>query len=383
MNIPIWPGSSSFSPGNTPFGFYDNELDFQTDSDKFALFASRRLGYPLVEIELQDLNFYTAFEEAVTTYGNEIYAYKVADNLLTYEGAPSTTSPGNEELVEPNFANIVRLSHQYGEESGVGGNVTYKKGILTLEANKQNYDLNAWAESEGIEGGIEIKRIYYEAPPAINRYFDPYVGSGTGMMQMLDGFGWGGYSPAINFMLMPISYDMQTIEAIEFNDQIRKSQYSFELVNNQLKIFPIPKTSGMTHLCFQYIKLDDRNQPYVDRYGKEIITNVSNVPFENPNYNKINSIGRQWIFEYALALTKEILGYVRGKYSQIPIPGADMTLNQDALISAATSEKERLIEKLRTYLETTSREKLLEKKANEAEHQNKTMGQAPMNIFIG
>ena len=383
MNIPVWPGSSSFSPGNTPFGFYDNELDFQQDTDKFAVFASRRLGYPLVEIELQDLNFYAAFEEAVTTYCNEIYAYKVADNLLTYEGNPTTTPPGNEELVEPNFGNIVRLSNQYGEESGVGGNVTYYKGILPLEANKQNYDLNAWAESEGIEGGIEIKRIYYEAPPAINRYFDPYVGSGTGMMQMLDGFGWGGYSPAINFMLMPISYDMQTIQAIEFNDQIRKSQYSFELVNNQLKIFPIPKTSGMTHLCFQYIKLDDRNQPYVDRYGKEIITNVSNVPFENPNYNKINSIGRQWIFEYALALTKEILGYVRGKYSTVPIPGADMTLNQDALISAATSEKERLIEKLRTYLETTSREKLLEKKANEAEHQNKTMGQAPMNIFIG
>ena len=383
MNIPVWPGSSSFSPGNTPFGFYDNELDFQTDIDKFSVFASRRLGYPLVEIELQDLNFYAAFEEAITTYGNEVYAYKVADNLLSYEGAPASTAPGNEELVQENFANIVRLAHQYGEEAGVGGNVTYHKGILPLTASRQNYDLTAWAESEGIEVGIEIKRVYYEAPPAITRYFDPYVGSGTGMMQMLDGFGWGGYSPAINFMLMPISYDMQTIQAIEFNDQIRKSQYTFELVNNQLKIFPIPKTSGMTNLCFEYILLDDRNQPYVDRNGREIITNVSNVPFENPNYNKINSIGRQWIFEYALAVTKEILGYVRGKYSTVPIPGADMTLNQDALIAAATTEKERLIEKLRAYLETTSREKLLEKKANEAEFQNKTMGQAPMNIFIG
>ena len=383
MNIPVWPGSSSFSPGNTPFGFYDNELDFQQDTDKFAVFASRRLGYPLVEIELQDLNFYAAFEEAVTTYGNEIYAYKVADNLLSYEGNPTTIPAGNNELVEPNFGNIVRLSNQYGEESGVGGNVTYYKGILPLEANKQNYDLNAWSKSEGIEGGIEIKRIYYEAPPAITRYFDPFVGSGTGMMQMLDNFGWGGYSPAINFMLMPISYDMQTIQAIEFNDQIRKSQYTFELVNNQLKIFPMPVTSGITNLCFEYIKLDERNQPYMDRKGRDIITNVSNVPFENPNYNKINSIGRQWIFEYALAITKEILGYVRGKYSTLPIPGADMTLNQDALIAAATSEKERLIEKLRAYLETTSREKLLEKKANEAEHQNKTMGQAPMNIFIG
>ena len=383
MNIPVWPGSSSFSPGNTPFGFYDNELDFQQDTDKFAVFASRRLGYPLVEIELQDLNFYAAFEEAITTYGNEIYAYKVADNLLTYEGNPTTIQPGNDELVEPNFGNIVRLSNQYGEESGVGGNVTYYSGSLKLYPNQQNYDLNQWAKDNNIKGGIEIKRIYYEAPPAINRYFDPYVGTGTGMMQMLDGFGWGGYSPAINFMLMPISYDMQTIQAIEFNDQIRKSQYSFELVNNHLKIFPIPKTSGMDRLHFQYIKLDDRNYPYVDRDGRDIITNVSNVPFENPNYNKINSIGRQWIFEYALAITKEILGYVRGKYSTIPIPGADMTLNQDALITAATSEKERLIEKLRNYLESTSREKLLEKKANEAEHQNKTMGQAPMNIFIG
>ena len=383
MNIPVWPGSSSFSPGNTPFGFYDTELDFQTDADKFSVFASRRLGYPLVEIELQDLNFYAAFEEAITTYGNEVYAYKVADNLLTYEGNPSTIPAGNDELVEPNFGNIVRLSHQYGEESGVGGNVTYYSGSLKLEPNKQCYDLNAWAKDNNIEGGIEIKRIYYEAPPAINRYFDPYVGSGTGMMQMLDNFGWGGYSPAINFMLMPINYDMQVIQQIEFNDQIRKAQYTFELINNQLKIFPIPRTSGMTDLWFQYIKIDDRNYPYMDRNDRDIITNVSNVPFENPNYNKINSIGRQWIFEYALALTKEILGYVRGKYSTLPIPGADMTLNQDALIAAATSEKEKLIEKLRNYLDTTSREKLLEKKANEAEHQNKTMGQAPMNIFIG
>ena len=350
MNIPIWPGSSSFSPGNTPFWFYDNETDFQTDADKFSVFASRRIGYPLVEIELQDVNFYAAFEEAITTYGNEVYASKVADDLLSYEGAPTTIQPGNKELVNPNFANLVLLSHQYGEEAGAGGNVTYYSGSLKLEPNQQCYDLTQWAIDNGIEGGIEIKRIYYEAPPAINRYFDPYVGSGTGMMQMLDNFGWGGYSPAINFMLMPINYDLQVIQQIEFNDQIRKAQYTFELINNQLKIFPIPRTSGMDHLWFQYIKLEDRNQPYVDRFGKEIITNVSNVPFENPNYNKINSIGRQWVFEYALALTKEILGYVRGKYSTVPIPGADMTLNQDALIAAATSEKEILIEKLRTYL---------------------------------
>ena len=383
-NIPIWPGSSSFFPGDTPFGFYDNDFQFQTDTDKFAKFAAQRLGYPLVEIELQDINFYTAFEEAITTYGNELYAYQVSDNLLTFQGATSSINPANEELPQESFSEVVRLSNQYGTAAGVGGTVTFHKGILPLEAGKQIYDLNEWAISESIEGRIEVKKVYYEAPPAIMRYFDPYAGTGVGMQQMMDAFGFGSFSPAINFMLMPINFDMQKIQAIEFNDQIRKSQYTFELKNNQLKIFPIPIQRNVTNLCFEYIKLDDIiNQPYYDRNGREIITNASNVPYENPNYTRINSVGRQWIFEYGLAIVKEMLGYVRGKYSQIPIPGSEVTLNQSDLISAATSEKTALIERLRTYFESTSRKTLLQKKAEEGEAQSKTLGQAPMTIYIG
>jgi len=305
MNIPIWPGSSSFFPGDTPFGFYDNDYQFQQDADKFAKFAAQRLGYPLVEVELQDINFYTALEDAVTTYGNELYAYQVADNLLTFQGNPLTIAPANNKPVQETLANVVLLSNQYGTEAGVGGKVTYHSGSIQLEAGKQEYNMNEWAISQSISGGIEIKRIYYEAPPAIMRYFDPYAGTGTGMMQMLDSFGWGSYSPAINFMLMPINYDLQKIQAIEFNDQIRKSQYTFELVNNQLKIFPIPIVHYQT-LWFQYVKLDETRQPYADISGSVIVT-PGDVPYENPTYSNINSIGRSWIFEYALALAKEML----------------------------------------------------------------------------
>jgi hypothetical protein len=382
MNIPIWPGSSSFQPGDTPFGFYDNDAQFQTDADKFAKFAAQRLGYPLVEVELQDINFYTALEEAVTTYGNELYAYQVAENLLTFQGAPTTIPPGNNELVQENMAAIVRLSNQYGEEAGVGGTVTWRTGSLRLTAGKQNYDMNQWAIDNNIQGRIEIKRIFYEAPPAITRYFDPYAGTGTGMMQMLDSFGWGSYSPAINFMLMPISYDMQKIQSIELNDQIRKSQYTFELVNNQLRLFPIPIVH-YHELRFEYILDSDRNQPYVDRNNQSLITNASNVPYNNPTYTAINSIGRQWIFEYGLGIVKEILGYVRGKYSTIPIPGAEITLNQGDLISAATNEKQSLIERLRAYFDTTSRKTLLANKAEEAQSQMSILTDVPMTIFIG
>jgi hypothetical protein len=382
MNIPIWPGSSSFQPGETPFGFYDYDPQFQTDADKFAKFASQRLGYPLVEVELQDINFYTAFEEAITTYGNELYAYQVAENLLTFQGASTTIAPGNNELVQENLSNVILLSNQYGTEAGVGGTVSWRTGSIALTAGKQNYDMNQWALDNDIQGRIEIKRVFYEAPPAITRYFDPYAGTGTGMMQMMDSFGWGSYSPAINFMLMPISYDMQKIQAIEFNDQIRKSQYSFELVNNQLRLFPIP-ISHYHELRFEYILNSDRNNPYVPKNGQNIITNASNVPFNNPTYNTINSIGRQWIFELALAIVKEILGYVRGKYSSIPIPGAEVTLNQSDLITSATADKTALIERLRAYFDTTSRKTLLENKASEAESQRNILADVPMVIFVG
>lgn len=381
-NIPIWNGSSTFTPGETPFGFYDNDLQFQVDIDKFAVFASRRLGYPIVEIELQDLNFYAAFEEAITTYGNEIYAYQVAENLLTLQGAPTNAAPGNNELVQGSLSNVILLSNQYGTEAGVGGTVSWYTGSLTLTPGVQNYDMKSWATSQNIQGGIEIKRIFYENTPAITRYFDPYAGAGAGMMSLMDSMGFGGYSPAMNFMLMPLSYDMQKFQMIEFNDQIRKSQYSFELVNNMLRIFPIPN-GGVDTLRFEYILLSDRNQPYVERNGQSIITNASNVPYTNPTYTTINSIGRQWVFEYGLAIVKEILGYVRGKYSTIPIPGSEVTLNQGDLISAATTEKQALIERLRAYLDTTSRKVLLENKSLEAEYQNKTIAQVPMTIFIG
>jgi hypothetical protein len=382
-NAQIWPGSSSFFPGDTPFGFYDYDYQFQTDADKVADFCARRLGYPLVDVELQATNFYTAFEEAVTTYGNEIYAFKVRQDFLSMEGA-STGSNLNNAVIQPNFGAIVRMSSQYGEEAGVGGTVSWHTGSFHTKAGQQDYDMTAWANaSASLSAGdtIEIKRVFYESPPAIVRYFDPYAGTGTGMMNMLDTFGWGNYSPAINFLLMPINYDLQKIQAIEFNDQIRKSQYSFELVNNRLRLFPIP-TVDEGKMFFEYIKNSERNVVTMPS-SSALISNVSNVPYTNPKYTQINSIGRQWIFEYTLSLVKEMLGYVRGKYGTIPIPGAEVTLNHADLITAATSEKNLLLDRLRTYLEETSREKLLERRSLEADYKQKELNLVPQPIFIG
>ena len=251
-NIPIWPGSSSFTTGSTPFGFYDTDAEFQVDADKVSNFCARRLGYPLVEVELQDISFYAAFEEAITTYGNELYAYKIRDNQLSLEGA-STDETINDAIITPSFEPIVKLTEQYGAEAGTGGNVPYYKGSIPLTGSVQDYDLKQWAKNEGITGSIEIKRVFYQSTPAIVKYFDPYSGTGFGYQSLFDSFGFGGMSPAINYLMMPLNYDLQTIQAIELNQQIRRSNYSFEIKDNNVRLFPIP-TTGSANLHFEYIR---------------------------------------------------------------------------------------------------------------------------------
>ena len=389
MNIPIWPGSSSFDPKGTPtptpFGFYDDDYDFQQDADKFATFASRRLGYPIMDVELQDIHFYTSFEEAVTTYGNEVFAFKIRENQLSLEGADASVDATN-STITPGLGNIIRLSKQYGAEAGSGGNVTWHTGSVALRANVQDYDLNAWAKERGLDrkGGIEIKRVFFEAPPAVSQYYDPIAGTGFGFQGLMGTLGFAGLSPATSQLMAPLSSDIQTLQAIEMNQQVRKSNYSFELINNQLRVFPIP--NGSANMRFEYIINDERIDASESEGNDAVanrVTSVLDAPYSNPTYARINAPGRQWIYEYALAFVRETLGDVRNKYSQIPIPNAEVQLNGDDLISQGREDRFKLIERLREYLEQTSRRKLLERRADESDFRSKELNQVPMTIYVG
>ena len=182
---------------------------------------------------------------------------------------------------------------------------------------------------------------------------------------------------------MPLSFDIANIQAIEMNNQVRLSNYTFQLINNRLKIFPIPGDPDHgVQLWFNYINLEERANAAITQAGGKI-TNISKMNYTNPVYSQINSIGRAWIFEYTLALSKEILGLIRGKYSTVPIPGAEVTLNQSDLLSQASAEKETLLTKLRDYFDTTSRQSLLERRAAETTARQTEINQVPMTIYIG
>jgi hypothetical protein len=399
-NIPIWPGSSSFHPGDTPFGFYDHDIEFEKDADKVSNFCALRLGYPLVEIELQDKNFYAAFEEAITIYGNELYAYKIRENYLSLEGAKNTVNIAS-TIVTPNLGRIIDYSEQYGSEAGTGGNVPWHKMAVPLTASIQDYDLDALAKINGFKenNDLEIMRVFYEGPPASAYWADSYGGYGFGLggtvagidgLGGLDGTGMGGY------LMMPLNYDMALIQQIELNDMVRISNYSFEMHNNVLRVFPIPslnsyQPSGSNsssldcgNMWVEFLLKSERSSAslVLDEFDEKIKT-VAEVPYENPRYERINSIGRSWIFEMTLAICKEMLGYVRGKYETVPIPNAEITLNQASLLQAARDEKEALLTQLRAYFDETSREKLLERRTAESDFVMKELDRVPRVIYIG
>ena len=400
-NIPIWPGSSSFHPGDTPFGFYDNDLEFEKDADKVANFCALRLGYPLVEIELQAKNFYAAFEEAVTIYGNELYAYKIRENYLTLEGVDNKINI-NETIVTPNLGRIIDYSEQYGSEAGTGGNVPWHKMAVPLTASVQDYDLDVLAAQNGFnkENDIEIMRVFFEAPPASQYWANAYDGFGFGLggsvaaglngVGGLGGLGYGG-----GYLMMPLNYDMQIIQQIELNDTVRISNYSFEMHDNVLRVFPRPQVMnyqapesgselGCGNMWVEFLSKSQRSSAslQLDEFDEKIKT-VAEVPYKNPHYERINSIGRSWIFEMTLAICKEMLGYVRGKYETVPIPNAEITLNQADLLQAARDEKAALLEQLRAYFDETSREKLLERRSMESNFVMEELDRVPRVIYIG
>ena len=386
-NIPIWPGSASFSEvnGNTPFGLYDTDLTFVTASVNTADWCAKRLGYPLTDIELQNINFFACFEEAVSEYGAQVNTYNIRDNMVNLFGS-ATGSNLTQKKVSSNMGGLIELAEEYGTEAGSGGNITYYTGSIAVVSGSQIYDLadsNVVSYESGTPGTdtIEVKRIFHDAPPAIVKYFDPFVGTGLGSQQMLETFGWGNYSPGVSFMMMPMYADILRMQAIEFNDQIRKSAYSFELINNRIKLFPSPNGSNFTKVWFQYIKKSDRSNALKGATGT--VSDFSNVPYQNVVYNRINAVGKQWIRKYTLALSKEMLGYIRGKYSGIPIPNAEVTLNGADLISAGQTEKEGLITELKEILDTMSRQMQLERKAAESTALQDQFNKIPLKIYVG
>ena len=404
-NKPIWPGSSSFTTGSTPFGFFDTDSMFQKHADSFAKYAAQHIGYPIMDIELLDINFYTAFEAAVMEYSNQVNQVNIVNNLMNTLGIQTGSgfmsgSSFTGQQIGNSFGYISKLSKAYGTEADSGGTAKWYKAKVDMIPGQQTYSIRtAVSKSLGINltntSSIEIKRVLHNPPPAIVRYFDPFVGTGLGSQHLLDSFGFGGMSPSISFMMMPIHADLLRLQSIEFNDQIRKSHYTFEVHGDDIKFWPVP-TSGTGSasstifygsVWFEFLFEEDKNNDAL-LFGntaliKGAVSDASNIPYTYQTYSSINDMGRAWIIKYGSALAKEMLGFVRGKYSSIPIPNSEITLNGSELISQGQTEKGELITQLREFLDKMTKEQMLTRQNTEATQMNEILAKVPLKIYVG
>ncbi len=402
-NKPIWPGSSSFAPGKTPFGFFDNDTAFQSEADSFAVFAANHVGYPIMDVELLDINFYTAFETAVIEYSNQVNQNNIVNNLINTLGVDTGSSFLTGDgftgaLVGGNLGYITKLSKTYGTEADSGGNVKWHTASIDVQDGQQTYSIRkAVSASLGVDitnnNGIEIRKVLHNTPPAIVRYFDPFVGTGLGSQQLLDAFDFGGFSPSVNFMMMPLHMDLFRIQTIEMNDRIRKSAFSFEIHGDDIKLYPVPGTQGTIStpfydkVWFEFMYEKDKTNDGI-LFGNSallngVVTDASNIPYSYQKYTNINDMGRSWIYRYGAAQVKETLGYIRSKYSNVPIPGGEVTLNGGDLVSQGQSEKEALITQLREFLEKLTKEQMLTRQGAEATQQMEILSKVPLKIYIG
>jgi hypothetical protein len=384
--------SSSLMP--TPFGIYDNDTDFRNDAPRTSIWVAKRLGYPIVNIELDNEQIWACFEEATSEYSAQVNQFNLRNNLDILRGQPKgKVANYSQTLVDGSFLpTTVRMAQQYGTLAGVGGATAIKKAYVDLTSSVQTYNL--MSSSVDVETGrnfsqifsgsstIDVTKVFHEAVPAITRFFDPYSVGAQGTLNLISELGFGNYSPAAQFLMMPLYEDVMRMQQIEFNDHIRKSQHTFNIVDNKLEIFPIPTGTGMSRVYFEYMSRDEFEHDS-QTVQADSLSDYSDIPYNFIQYSNINEVGKQWIRKYTLALTKELLGAIREKYSSVPIPDGEVSLDGAALRAEAQVEKDELVKQLRENLEEMSRIKVMENKAHESTHQQEMLRKVPLKLYVG
>lgn len=376
-----WPGTSTFVAGKTPFGYFDNDPTFQSEIDKFSKWAAMRLGYPITDVELIDLNFYAAYEESILHFAEILHSSQAKDILLDLKGSPILSNSNLANVyIQPSLKGIFKLSDQYGKAGPSGGKQNWYSGSINLEPGRQVYELDNSTDTD-LEIGdpasdkFTIKKIFHNRPPASKRMY----GVNT---YNLEEFGFDDASEA-EMVMMPLNYSLQLMQAIELNDEIIKSGYSFKLTGNRIQIFPIPSSTGK--LWFNYILDSEDIESLLESTlggSNTTISDISNIPFGIVSYSALNSISKSWIRRYALSTAKEMLGLIRSKYSTLPIPDSEITLNGEALVDQAKTEMEAMNTELRELMDALGHQAQMEKRTAESAALMDQLAAVPMKIYI-
>ena len=397
-----------------PYGIYVTKAPTDAAATAFkegaadqVSYVYQKLGGEILDIELSEYQVYAAYEEAVLEYSYIVNVHQAKNTMSSLLGNPTGTFDQDGEMVSGdtlsgsniearyptfNFEYAKKVGSTLATEGGFGGEVPIYSASFTTEVGKQDYDLQAIIENTSTTDAdspfynavgnnrVTIRKVFYKTPQAMWRFYGYYGGLNTvGNLSY-----YGQYADDSTFEVIPVWQNKA--QAMAFEDAIytRTSHFSYEIKDNKLRLFPQAVTSGPTKMWVEFsVKSSAWDENAGSDTGAKGINNMNTLPFENIEYLNINSIGKQWIRRFALAISKEMLGNIRSKFATIPIPGNNVTLNGPALVSEGKAEQTALRDELKAVLDEMTYPKLAEQTAQVVENTTKTMQGVPLPVFVG
>jgi hypothetical protein len=381
--------SFAYTKKPTPFSFFDTDVDFQQEADAVVSFVKRKLGDDILSVELTKKQMWACFEESFLEYGriiNEADAKSQLTNLLGYNTGSNVTGLFPKQTLE--F--LLRMSEPYSMEAGIGGSYNEVSGSIQLEYKKQDYNIyNKLKDTAGNlivsssknspRTKMRIKEVFHFSPQAAYRFFDT-----TSAVNYLNNeFSFESFTPETIFYVLPVFEDILRAGQMDISNRVRKSNYSYRIIGENIRIYPMPTQTTGSSAMKLWIRVAFAPDPYDPDIKDDTIygvSNLSNAPYGRMKYNKTNSVGRQWIRQFCLALCKELLGAVRSKFATVPIPSGDLQLNGTDLISQGREDQTRLRDQLVELLDGLTYSTLLEGQATDAENIMRALKHMPMPL---
>jgi len=386
----------------TPFGFFDADSGFQTDADNMVTFVKRKLGDDVLSVELTKKQIWACFEEATLEYSSIINMHEAESTLLNTLGVATGSAVsgsfnigphGKEALLQRfNLDFASRNASAYSTEAFIGGDYNHISGSIQLVSGQQDYDIytelkdssgTAITGSMSSPGKMRVTEVFHFDPQAAYRFFD----TTSAINYLANEFAFESFTPETVFYVLPVFEDVLRAGQMDLSNRVRRSNFSYKIIGTKIRIFPTPTDEDPKKLWLRVLLGSDPFNPAFEDASIYGTSNVSNMPFGHLTYQNINSMGRQWIRQYALSCAKELLGLIRNKFSSVPIPGGDVTLNGADLISQAQSEKDTYKTQLKEQLDKLTYGALIASAADEAEALNRLLRLIPMpnglTIFTG
>jgi hypothetical protein len=410
--LPATGNTANVTSTAVPYGVYLNSDEFLSGAASQVAYTYKMLGGDVLDIELTEQNIYTSYELAVLEYSYIVNNHQAVNVLSDFLGATTGTfdhkgtlesgelssslSGTHVALKFPsfNFTYSAKVSDGLAKAAALGDGRVYSASVDMVD-NQQEYDLQKVVQDLSVSSSvdftgsvnnrrIEIRKVYYKSNAAMWRFYGYY--GGLNVVGNLNTYGQ--YSDDSTFEVVPTWQNKSQAMAFEDSLYTRASHYSYEIRDNYLKIYPAPSSPfdfiSPQKIWFEFtIPQDAWDSDPTRLDGKDGINNYNTLPFANIPYENINSMGKQWIRNYALAIAKGMLAQVRGKFGAIPLPGDAVTLNASELATQSQAEKDALKTELKDLLDRLTYEAMVTKDAKMAEEAKTLQQNVPMKIFVG